>query len=323
MKVCALMLAVAVAAAAGVPSLAQADQFPDKPIKVLVGFAAGGSTDLVARVVTQQMSKSLGQSIIVENRVGASGIIATEALAHAQPDGYTVGACSTSAFTILPYLMKSIPYDPVKDFQPIAQLGLAPYVLVANPRLNVKTLQDVMKLAKTKPNGLTFASGGRGSAAHLTGELFSAAAGIKMTHVPYKGLAQAMSDVISGQVDLAFDQEADADGNIRAGKLVPIAIASGKRSPTLPEVPTFAQAGVPLQAAQWIGLCGPAHMPKDRVDTLYRSAAKAVATPEVADRFRMLGVQADVLDPAAFGRAIDTDRAKWQRLITGAHITLE
>lgn len=314
-----ITLALATVWAAGV----QAQAFPDKPVKILVGFAPGGSTDLVARVVAQRMATTLGQPFVVENRVGASGILATDALAKSPADGYTLGACSTSAFTILPYLMKSVRYDPVKDFQPVAQVGLAPYVLVANPKLNIHTLQDVIKLAKAKPGLLTYASGGQGSASHLAGELFSAQTGIKMTHVPYKGLAQAMGDVVSGQVDLAFDQEPSAGGNIRGQLLRPIAIAGKTRSRTLEEVPTFTEAGVPFLAAQWIGLCGPAGIPKDRVEALYKNAALVVQSTEVAARFQVLGVQPALLGPAAFGKAIDADRVKWKLLIDQAQIRID
>lgn len=310
-------------AALGVLLPAHAQKYPDKPIKVLVGFAPGGSTDLVARAVVQQMEATLKQPIVVENRVGASGTVATQALAQAAADGYTLGACSTSAFTILPFLMKSLRYDPIKDFQPITQIGLAPYVLVANTQLKVSTLAEVIQLAKTKKGGLTYASGGVGSASHLTGELFAAAIGVKMVHIPYKGLAEAMADVIGGQVDLAFDQEASAGANIKAQRLRPIAIASAARSRTLPDVPTFAEAGQPMEAAQWIGLCGPSGMPQERVAELHRSAAAAMQHAEVIARFQQLGVQAVPLGPADFSKAIDADRAKWQQLITKARITLD
>lgn len=305
-------LAAAALAAASLYAPAQAQKFPDKPVKVLVGFAAGGSTDLVTRAVAQHMAASLGQALVVENKTGASGVLATQALADSPADGYTLGACSTSAFTILPFLMKTVRYDPVKDFQPVAQLGIAPYVLVASSALKVNSLQDVIRLAKASRNGLTYASGGNGSASHLTGELFSAAAGVKMVHVPYKGLAAAMADVIGGQVDLAFDQEASAGENIKAGHLKPIAIASATRSKTLPDVPTFAEAGMALESAQWIGLCGPAGVPADRVAELHRAAAAAVKDSGVLARFQQLGVQPSLLPPDAFGRAIDADRARWR-----------
>ncbi|WP_144637610.1 Bug family tripartite tricarboxylate transporter substrate binding protein [Bordetella genomosp. 13] len=316
-------LAIAVALSLGAHAASHAETYPDKPVKMLVGFAAGGSTDLVTRVLTQHMSEALGQSIVVENRLGASGTVATDVLAKSTPDGYTLGACSTSAFTILPYLMKSVRYDPIKDFQPVAQVGLAPYILVASPQLKVKSVQDVVDLARTKKGGLTYASGGVGSASQMAGELFSASAGVKMVHVPYKGLAQAIADVIEGRVDIAFDQEASAGENIRAQRLHAVAIANDKRSPTLPDVPTFSESGMPLSAAQWIGVCGPAGMPRDRVAKLYDSVRDAVGDGKVAARFQQLGVQPALLDPAAFGKAIDADRAKWKKLIDDAGITLE
>lgn len=312
---------IAAACAAVMP--VQAQKYPDRPVKVLVGFAAGGSTDLVARAVARQMEGSLGQPFVVENKLGASGTVATAALAQSPADGYTLGACSTSAFTILPYLLKSVRYDPVKDFQPIAQIGLAPYVLVANQQLKAATLRELIDLAKSKKDGLTYASGGVGSASHLAGELFAAAVGVKMVHVPYKGLAEAMADVIGGQVDLAFDQEASAGANIKAGRIKPLAIASAVRSRTLPDVPTFAEAGVPLEAAQWIGLCGPAGVAPDRVAELHRSAVAAIHHPDVAARFLQLGVVAAPLGPTEFARAIDADRARWQQLIAKSKITLD
>lgn len=312
---------VAAACAAVMP--AQAQKYPDRPVKVLVGFAAGGSTDLVARAVTRHMEGSLGQPFVVENKLGASGTVATAALAQSPADGYTLGACSTSAFTILPYLMKSVRYDPVKDFQPIVQIGLAPYVLVASQQLRAATLHEVIELARTRKGGLTYASGGVGSASHLAGELFAAAVGVKMVHVPYKGLAEAMADVIGGQVDLAFDQEASAGANIKANRLKPVAIASASRSRTLPDVPTFTEAGVSLEAAQWIGLCGPAGMAPERVAELHRSAVAAIQNPDVTARFQQLGVVAAPLGPGDFTRAIDVDRARWQRLIAKTKITLD
>jgi len=317
------LLGIFLALSFSAPTLAQAEAYPDKPIKMLVGFSAGGSTDLVTRVLTQHMSQTLGQSVVVENRLGASGIVATDALANARPDGYTLGACSTSAFTILPYLMKTVRYDPVKDFQPVAQIGLAPYILVVTPKLKIKSLQELVALAKRKDGGLTYASGGVGSASQMAGELFFASAGIKMVHVPYKGLSQAIADVMEGRVDMAFDQEASAGANIRAGRLDAIAIASADRSATLPSVPTFSEAGTPLEAAQWIGVCSPAGLPQDRVSTLYDSVKRALDDPAVVERFTQIGVQPALLNADAFKQAIEVDRAKWKKLIDDAGITLE
>ena len=297
--------------------------FPEQPIHVLVGFAAGGATDLATRVVAQSMEEELGQPIVVENRLGASGIIATEVLSNAQADGYTLGACSTSAFTILPTLLSSVKYDPVKDFQPIAQFGIVPYILVASPALNVNTLQDVIDLAKTRKEPLTYASGGVGSSSQMAGELFAASTGIKMVHVPYKGLAQAVTDVVAGRVDFAFDQEASAGANIRAGKLKAIAIASAERSVTLPDVPTFTQAGFPLEVAQWIGICSPDGLPQERIAQIQNSVEKAVHAPAVSERFQQLGIQPTFRDAAAFTKAIDEDRAQWSKLIKDANISLE
>jgi tripartite-type tricarboxylate transporter receptor subunit TctC len=304
-------------------ALSQAQTYPDKPVKMLVGFAAGGATDLVTRTVAQYMSEALGQPILVENRTGASGLIATEALAKAPADGYTLLACSTAAFSTLPFLMKPLRFDPVKDIAPIAQIGTVPYVLVANTDLKVNTVQDVIQLAKQRAAGVTYASGGTGSSSHLAGELFASVAGVTMTHVAYKGLAAAMADLTSGRIDFAFDQEASAGSNIRSGKLVPIAIASARRSKSLPDVPTFAEKGVALEAAQWIGVCAPSGTPKPVIDKIRASLSSAMQKTQVKERFFQLGAEPTLTTPAEFKAYIAADRQKWEALIDKAKIRLD
>lgn len=258
--------------------------YPSKPIKFVVGYAAGGSTDVVARLVANRMGTELGQSALVENRSGANSNLGAEAVARAPADGYTV-YLFTIANTINASLYNKLSYDPVKDFEPVGLIAKIPNLLVVNPSLPVKSVQDYVKFAKQAPNGLTFASSGSGSSIHLSGEMFKMKTGLNMLHVPYKGSAPAVTDLLGGQVESMFDNAPSAMPHVKAGKLRAIAITSRERSSLLPDVPTIAESGFPgFEVQSWFGLAVPAGTPKDVVAKLNAALNKSLAAPEIKQR---------------------------------------
>lgn len=258
--------------------------YPSKPIRFVVGYAAGGSTDVVARLVANRMGTELGQSVLVENRSGANSNLGAEAVARAPADGYTV-YLFTIANTINASLYNKLSYDPVKDFEPVGLIAKIPNLLVVNPSLPVKSVQEYVKFAKQAPNGLTFASSGSGSSIHLSGEMFKMKTGLNMLHVPYKGSAPAVTDLLGGQVESMFDNAPSAMPHVKAGKLRAIAITSRERSSLLPDVPTIAESGFPgFEVQSWFGLAVPAGTPKDVVAKLNAALNKSLAAPEIKQR---------------------------------------
>lgn len=258
--------------------------YPSKPIRFVVGYAAGGSTDVVARLVANRMGTELGQSVLVENRSGANSNLGAEAVARAPADGYTV-YLFTIANTINASLYNKLSYDPVKDFEPVGLIAKIPNLLVVNPSLPVKSVEEYVKFAKQAPNGLTFASSGSGSSIHLSGEMFKMKTGLNMLHVPYKGSAPAVTDLLGGQVESMFDNAPSAMPHVKAGKLRAIAITSRERSSLLPDVPTIAESGFPgFEVQSWFGLAVPAGTPKDVVAKLNAALNKSLAAPEIKQR---------------------------------------
>ena len=274
---------VALAAALALaPALAAAQSdYPNKPIKLVIGFAPGGSTDIVGRIVAQKLSERLGQPVVVENRAGAGGTIGADATAKAAPDGYTLTLGTTSTHAIAPGAYSKLPYDPVKDFQPISLVAITPYLLVVSMDTPSKTLGEFVTLAKSQPGKLNYGSAGNGTATHLSMEMLKDAAKIDMQHIPYKSNSLAETAILGGQVQAVFGSMPALLQNAKANKVKPIAVGTLVRSPALPEVPTIAEQGFPgFEAALWLGIMGPANMPKPVVDRLHREIVAIVATPE-------------------------------------------
>ncbi len=317
-----LRFTVAVAAAA-LAAGAFAQGYPNKPVKIVVPYPPGGPTDIVARVVAQKLTEQTGQPFLVDNRGGAGGNIGAEAVSHSPPDGYTL-LVATTAHAINRSLFKTLGYDLMKDFVPVSQLTAGPLVIVANPALPAKSVKELIALAKAKPGELTFASSGNGQSTHLAAELFDTMAGIKMTHVPYKGSAPALTDVMGGQVSLFFDTMLSAMPHVRSGKLKALAVTSAARSPAAPELPTVAESGLPgYEAIAWNGLVAPASTPKEVVARLNAELKKALELPEIRERFAAQGFAAAWSSPERYGAFLDAEVDKWAKVVKVSGATVD
>jgi tripartite-type tricarboxylate transporter receptor subunit TctC len=313
-----LVLAAGLAAGS---ATAQTAKFPDKPIKILVGFSAGGGTDVVARILAQKMSESLGQTVVVENRPGASGMIAGEVVAKSPADGYTLMMGSQTTYAVAPTLYKKESLDPARDFAGVAMGAISPLVLVVHPSVTAQSVSDVIAMAKAKPGAVYFGSGGLGTTPHMTGELFSSVAGIKLAHVPYRGEAPAINDLIGGQIPLMFANLSAVIGNIRAGQLRALAVTSAQRAPAAPEIPTVAEAGLHgFEAATWFALVAPAGTSSDVLARLNAEVKRAIALPDVKQRYADLGMTAEDSTPAGLDAYIKSEIAKWTKVIKDANI---
>jgi len=292
-------LAGAVLSTLPMAALAQGG-YPTKPVRVIVPFAAGSTTDIIARAIADKMGQSMGQSLVVDNRGGASGTIGQQAVATAAPDGYTV-MIHSSSHTVSPSTFAKLPFDTTGDFAGVTPISTLPNALVISPSKGIKTLQDLVASAKAKPGTVNFASAGQGSATHLNAEKFKLAAKIDATNIPFKGSAEAVTEVLSGRVDYYFSPIAPVIGQIKDGQLLALAVGSPKRAAALPDVPTTAEAGVPGSEFNfWIGMMVPAKTPRDIVNRLHDEVVKALATPEVKERFLKLGADAWTLKPEQF-----------------------
>ncbi len=301
---------------------ASAQQWPTKPVKIVVGFPAGQSTDILARVMADQLTKSLGQQVIVENRPGAGGSIAADVVAKAAPDGYTLLMVTISTHGIAPGLYPKLPYDALKDFAPITNVGLTPQVLMVSPKLGVASMKEF--IARAKAGDLNYGSSGNGSASHLTVEQFRAAAGIKMTHVPFKGNADALQALLSGDIQLMSDAMPGAVGPIRSNRATAIGVADAKRSRYLPDVPTIAEQGLPtVIAVGWIGMAAPAHTPEAILDKLAAEIHRLQADPVVAEKLKSLSFVPANESRAAFGAFMAAEIAKWRDVIQAAGVKIE
>lgn len=312
-------LRLALAAAALLPGLALAQSgYPSKPIRVIVPFAAGSTTDIIARAITDKMSASMGQQLVVENKAGASGTIGQTQVATAEPDGYTI-MIHSSSHTVSPSTFAKLPFDTLTAFAGVTPISATPNVLVISPSKNIKSVKDLVAAAKANPAGLNFASAGQGSATHLNAEKFKLAAGINATNIPFKGSAEAVTEVISGRVDYYFSPIAPVIGQIRSGALLPLAVGSSRRASALPDVPTTAEAGVPGSEFNfWIGMMVPAKTPRDIVNRLNAEVVKALALPEVKERFVQLGADAWTMTPEQFDAYIRAEIASNATLVKAA-----
>ena len=318
LRACTLA-ALAISAAA-----AHAEIYPAKPIRMIVAYPPGGGTDIVGRMVAQKLGEALGQSVVVENRGGASGNIGTELAARAAPDGYTILMGNVAPNAINVSLFKNLPFDPVADFAPVSLVASTPNILVVHPSTPARTVKEVIALAKANPGTLNFASAGVGSSSHLAGELFRILAGADIVHVPYKGAGPAMVDVLSGQVQLYFATMPAAMPHLKSGKLAPVAVTSAQRSHALPDLPTILDSGVPgYEASTWYGVLAPAHTPSAVVTRLHADIVKILAVPEMRERLAAQGFQPVGSAPEEFGATIKSEIAKWSKVIRDAGIRPE
>ncbi|RZS86746.1 Bug family tripartite tricarboxylate transporter substrate binding protein [Pigmentiphaga kullae] len=314
-------LAVAVAGLACLGMSTAHAEWPDKPIRFIVPYPAGGGTDIVARAVGKKMAENLGQPVIVENRPGASTIIGTEAVARAEGDGYTIGLVTDSHALNPIFFGQKLSYDSVKDFAPVSQLVFVPFILVANPKAQVSTVQELIAAAKARPGKITYASIGNGTPHYLAMEWVKALADIDLTHVPYKGVAPALADVVGGQVDVMFTGMSSGVPHVRSGRLKGLAVSGKERSAIAPEIPTVAESGLKeFSFMTWYGVVAPASTPPGIVGRLSKEIRKALESPEVKDQFVKLGVEGAPSTPEEFGAFLQRESAHYQHIIklTGA-----
>jgi tripartite-type tricarboxylate transporter receptor subunit TctC len=315
-----MMRAAVLAALVAAISPARAE-WPDRPIKMIVPFSAGSSSDTIARIVAVKMAERLGQQVVVENRVGGSTIIGTDSVAKSAPDGYTLELANTTTHAASAALNATLPFDPVKDFAPVAMIGASPFVLIGAVQVAAPALKDFVHLAKEKPGSLSYASAGTGTLAHLAGELFKRKAGIDITHVPYRGSAQSMIDLMQGRIDLSVSTIPPTLQHVREGKLRALATMSEKRTASLPDTPTVAEAGVPgCEAALWTAVVVPAGVPAGIIKQLNAAVLAAVAAPEIQHALTIQGVDPEPGPPEAVLERIKADIAKWQDVVVAAKI---
>jgi tripartite-type tricarboxylate transporter receptor subunit TctC len=297
--------------------------WPAKPIRMIVGFAAGGSTDVTARIIAQALSERLGQPVVVENRGGAGGNIGAEAVAKADPDGYTLLMATSSTFAANPNLYKSLPFDVQKDFAPITVTAFIPNLLVVNPSVPANNVADFITYLKANPDKLNFASAGNGTSQHLSGELFNSLAGVRMTHVAYRGGAPAVSDLLGGQVQVIFAPLVEVIQQVRADKLKALGITTAKRSPLLPDVPTILESLPGYEVALWNGLLAPAKTPPAIIDRINRATIEALRSPEVKAKLAEQGSEPVGNTPAEFKAFIESELVKWRRLVEISGATVQ
>jgi tripartite-type tricarboxylate transporter receptor subunit TctC len=310
--------------AAATGTAASAQSFPDRSITMIVPFAAGGSTDVVARIVAQKMSEDLGQQVIVQNVAGAGGNLGADNVARAAPDGYTILMGTVATHALNPLILKSTPYDAEKDFAPISLLVVVPNVLVVNPELPAKNVQELIALLKADPDKYSYASSGNGTPLHLSGELFKSMAGVDMQHIPYKGAGPALNDVIGNQVPIMFDNLPSSSSHIKAGTLRALAVTTAERASSFPDIPTIAESGVPgYETYTWNALFAPANTPADVITRLNASAKKALTDPAVAERMKEFSATIVGSTPEELGAHVKAELAKWKPVVDGAHIQME
>jgi tripartite-type tricarboxylate transporter receptor subunit TctC len=316
---CVCLIAVAMLSAP--PATAQPANWPERPIRLIVPFTAGSSSDIVARIVAQKLGERLKAQLVVDNRVGASGNLGTEAVARAEPDGYTIGLANTSTHAVTASLSAKLGFDPVKDFAPVSLLGVSPFVLGAFPGLPAKTVAELIALAKARPRTLSYAHAGPATLAHLSGALFEKMSGIELINVPYRGTAQATLDVIEGRVDMQVGTIPPMLAHIRDGKIRALAVTGAARSSALPDVPTIAEAGLlGYESSLWQALVVPAGTPPAIIARLNREVTAILNDAEVREALAKQGVEAEPGTPEALGNRIRADLAKWRDVITSAGI---
>jgi tripartite-type tricarboxylate transporter receptor subunit TctC len=296
-------------------------EYPARPIRMVVPFAAGGVSDITARVLASRMQESLGQRLVIDNRGGAGGMIGTDIVAKAAPDGYTLVLASNGTHAVVPHLYKKVPYDPVKDFAPIGMVSISPQVLAVNKDLPVKSVKDLIALAKAKPGALTYGSSGNGSTGHISAEMLGAMAGIQLTHVPYKSASAAYPDVFSGRVALVFDSAYSMTQHLKADRLRALAVTTPKRAASLPDLPTMSEAGLPgYSMALWVAVFAPASTPAAIVARLNKDMNRALSTPLVREQMAQQGAEVVYGTPAELLAAVKGDLKRVGEIVKAANI---
>ncbi len=320
----ALTIFAALAGAVALAGHANAQNYPNKPLRLIVPFPPGGGNDILARTVGQRLAEAIGQQIIVDNRGGAGGLIGAELAAKAVPDGYTIFLASIGNLAFMPALHAKLPYDPVRDFAPLTLLATSAFVLVVNPSLPAKSVKELIALAKTKPGQLNYASAGQGSSLHLTGEIFKLATGTDLVHVPYKGGAPALTDLIAGQVQIMFATTPGTLPHVRTGKLRALGVSGARRSAAAPDVPTIAESGVPgFEVLNWYGIVAPARTPVTIVQRLNGELVKTLKAPEMIEALGTQGLEAAGGPAEKFGAFIKSEIAKYAKVIKAAGVRAE
>jgi tripartite-type tricarboxylate transporter receptor subunit TctC len=321
MSVFARVLAAISVALVSMTAVAGAQGYPNRPIKWIVSFPPGGSTDVVARAMQPSLEKRLGQPVVIENRGGAGGNLGVDAVAKSAPDGYTIGFAAAGALTVNPSLMEKVPFNVQNDLIPITLVGTSPFLLVASPKSDAKTLADVIAAAKAKPGDLTIGHGGNGTAMHLTAALLNQMGGISTTLVPYRGSGPVTADVVAGHIPLGITDAPSAMGQIKGGAVRPLAVSSLKRTPSLPDVPTFDELGLKgYESIGWYGVIAPAGTPPDVVAKLNEAFVATLNEPEIAARIRSVGSEPSPMTPAQFDAFIKAETKKWAGVIKSAGI---
>jgi tripartite-type tricarboxylate transporter receptor subunit TctC len=294
---------------------AQAQGYPVKPVRLVIPYPSGGGADILGRIVAQKLGDAWGQQVLADNRGGANGIIGTEIVAHAPPDGYTL-LFPSSPHTVNLSMVAKLPFDTVKDFAPIALVGTTPYILVVHPSMPVRSVRELIAFAKARPGQIDYASGGAGGSPHLAMELFKSMTGIRLEHVPYKGVGPALVDVVGGQVQVFFSNSAPAMPHIKSGRLRALGTSGAKRAAVAPDIPTVAEAGVPgFEASAWFGLLAPARTPRAVVDRINAEVNKFMRTREVQERIHALGAEVLLSTPEEYAQIIDADIRRWGKLV--------
>jgi tripartite-type tricarboxylate transporter receptor subunit TctC len=311
-------------AGAALSMAAQAQEFPAKPIRIVVPFSPGGVADNSARVVAEPLGLRLGQQVIVENRPGASGNIGTHAVAQAAPDGYTLLLGFDGTMVINPHVFAKIPFDTLNDFAPVTKLGDATLILVSHPSIPAKNLAEFIALAKSSSRTWPYGTSGTGGTPHLAGELFKQRTGVQLEHIPYKGGGQAITDVIGGQIPLVFTAIATAQQYVRGGRLIGLGVPGAKRSGALPDVPTFAESGLPdFDVSSWVGIFAPAKTPRPVTERLQKELDAVLRTPFVRERYATLGIEPVGNSPEDFAGQVRADLEKWEKVVKTANVRLE
>jgi len=324
MPICIAVLSIVALLASTMAAIAQPAAYPTKPIRIVVAYTPAGATDILARTIGQKLTEAWGQAVIIDNRPGANGNIGTEYAAKATPDGYTLLMVTAGTHGINPGLYRKLGFDAVKDFAPVSLVAMVPNVFVVNNGVPSKDLKEFIAYAKANQGKLNYGSPGNGSTAHLSMELFKSMTGIQMVHVPYKGSAGVLADLIGGQIVVTMDNMPPYVPQVKAGKIRALAVSPARRSPALPDVPTVAEAGVPgYDSGAWFGLVAPANTPKDLVAKLSRETARILKLPDVSARLADLGAESVGGTPEQFSAHIKAEIAKWAKVIRDANVELQ
>jgi tripartite-type tricarboxylate transporter receptor subunit TctC len=324
-RIIAACVAFAVGASlCGTGSLSAAEGYPSKPLRVVVGFPPGGFVDFTARLVSEPLGRALGQQVVVENRGGAGGIVGTEIVGRAAPDGYTLTVGSAGTHAVNQSLYRKLPYDVLRDFQPVARLADAPSILAVHPSLPAKNVKELLALARARPGQINYASAGSGTSTHLAAVLFEHLGRVKLVHVPFKGGGPAIVALLAGEVPVTFGTAASVSPHTKTGKLRGLAVTSGKRSAVLPDLPTIAESGLPgYEMLNWLGLFAPVGTPRAIVDRLSTEAVRIVRTPDIVARFHGQGAEPSPLAADAFAPFVKTEIEKWAKVVTATGMTVE